>query len=645
MVTEIKTFEYTPKELIDKNHFFAIPIYQRLYAWGEEQIIKLLEDLYSSFQANPNKDYFIGNWVIYQKSENERYDIIDGQQRMTTLWLMGFVLKQYHSNWNSFLFDSNNQKLRLDFIAREGDSKFLMSLFALIDKTETNINKLIDEVKTQKNIAENVDSVNSVMVSALKFINEFVINIDDKEKFANFVFEHTKFVGILLPNGTDLNKYFEVMNNRGVQLEKHEILKARMLLELPEAKRQTYANIWDACANTSVYIESFVSSSNKNQIADFAKNTSINDDFIRIFQNENTEQKKNLSELLKELDEAGARNTSEIPQSKDSNTDDSERYISIVKFSGFLLYVLRLIKNNSSIKIEDKDLISIFNEEFFKGLSEDNKETKTIEFLNELLCYRILFDKYVIKSILKDGDSLWQIRELKAESDGSYIRHSTSDNKNLEMVESFLQVSTQQDIWLSLLLKKIKTEEVTSEDLIEYLEYIDCLLAKERLEKNSQRTVFEQLFKNEQIETIETYSDWAFLDNGTSTPRYWFFKLDYLLWKDKNINKLDKKSTFQFRQNRSVEHVHAQSQNNEINNEWNEKEIDSFGNLALISVNSNSQNNDNNFDVKKAYFKQRTEKYGYESLKLALIFENDNWTKEKCEEHRKSMIEKLKESL
>jgi hypothetical protein len=204
------------------------------------------------------------------------------------------------------------------------------------------------------------------------------------------------------------------------------------------------------------------------------------------------------------------------------------------------------------------------------------------------------------------------------------------------MIESFLQVSTQQDIWLSLLLKKVNSEDITNEKLIEYLEYIDFLLAKERLGENNQRAIFEILFRNEQIESQKLPSDFRFLDNGTSTLRYWFFKLDYLLWRDKK-GELAKIDNFQFRQNRSVEHVHAQSQNNEINNEWDRDEIDSFGNLALISVSSNSQNNDNNFVVKKVYFEQRTEKYGCESLKLALIFENDDWTKEKCKKHGAEM--------
>ena len=616
MATEIKTFEYTPDKMVEDNHFFAIPIYQRLYAWEEDEIRKLLEDLLSSFIAKPANNYFIGNWVIYQNNHNARYDIIDGQQRMTTLWLMGFILRNYYPNWNSFLSDNN--KLRLDFIAREADRKFLETLFS---KQENDIYKVIDEVKAQYKISE---EINPVMVNALKVINEFLEIINNKNDFAKFVFEHTKFVGILLPNGTDLNKYFEVMHNRGVQLEKHEILKVLLLEELPElpeGNRKKYADIWNDCANMNKYIEQNVNSDNngiKSNLSD-------------------------LSGLLQRLDNEGAKNTSEKPDEKQKTTDESKQS-SILNFPSFLLHTLRLFNNDANIKIDDKDLIDIYREQFFKNLPEEKekREEKVEKFLDTLLRYRTLFDQFVIKSISKDNDFLWQIRELK-ESNGIYERRSTEENKPLEVVESFLQVSTQQDIWLSLLMKKISEENITNhDDLIEYLEKIDKLLSTERLNNKSQRAIFEKIFNGEEInsQTINADFDWNFLNQGTSTPRYWFFKLDYLLWKDDNI-KLDKKNVFQFRQNRSVEHIHSQSQNNEMNNIWDKTTIDSFGNLALISVNSNSQNYDNSFEVKKVLFKQRSEKYGYESLKLAVVFENDIWTKQECEEHRRKMIELL----
>ena len=635
MAKEIKTFEYTPSKIVEGNHYFSIPIYQRLYAWEEEEVRKLLEDLLSSIQKPSNKDYFIGNWVIFQKTNNERYDIIDGQQRMTTLWLMGFVLRNYYQNWDDFLFYND---IRLDFIAREGDRKFLSALF---DKKEKDLNKVIDEIRAQNKILE---EINPVMVNALKVINEFVEIINDKHNFAKFVFEQVKFVGILLPNGTDLNKYFEIMNNRGVQLEKHEILKALLLAELTEESRKIYANIWNACANMNKYIES--GTNNKCLFVECSNVAEIDKNFHNLFKQDSNETKSKLSELLQKIDNNEAISISEKP---DSTTNESKQS-SILNFPSFLLHALRLFNNDVEIKIEDKDLINIFEKHFFKTLSEEKEKRirKIEEFINTLLRYRILFDKFVIKSISKDNDFLWQIRELK-ESDGVYERRSTSDNKSLEIIESFLQVSTQQDIWLSLLFKEVSDEKnITNKNLVEYLEKVDKLLSVGRLNNESQRIIFNKLFfkKDDDINTstITTNKNWNILNKGTSTPRYWFFKLDYLIWKAENI-KLEKKDTFQFRQNRSVEHIHAQSRKNEINNVWDKDTdtIDSFGNLALISVSSNSQYSDNSFEIKKGFFKQRSGKYGYESLKLAVVFENKTWTILDCEEHRKKMIELLNE--
>ncbi|MDR0762947.1 MAG: DUF1524 domain-containing protein, partial [Bacteroidales bacterium] len=348
---------------------------------------------------------------------------------------------------------------------------------------------------------------------------------------------------------------------------------------------------------------------------------------------------KKLSEILQDLKEGkyDAKKTNQY-------TEDVEHYSSILKFPSFLLHILRLIKKDDSIKIKDQDLIAIFD----KHLSKEQEEVEN--FFRKLLHYRILFDRYVIKR-LKDDDSPWRIRELKLNNDGSYSRQSKEENRPLEMLEAFLQVSTQQNHWLNFLLNKIGKEEVDNEKLIKHLECFDYFWAKIRLARleSGKQVDLEKLFKT------ETIPNWGLLDNGTNTPRYWFFKLDYLLWKLlwkdtwkdkwKDREKNTRLKNFQFRENRSVEHVHARNQDNEINNKWDEELVDSFGNLALISVSSNSQNSNKSFELKKLLFEPRLIKYGCESLKLAFIFENNEWTKKECKEHKAKMIEILQEDL
>ncbi|MGI7210717.1 DUF262 domain-containing protein [Campylobacter coli] len=88
------------------NIFFEIPPYQRLYEWNKEQIQTLLNDIKTKFEENKNKEYFIGNVVVSKKNnknnqQDVKYLLIDGQQRLTTLFLIGFYLSYKIKNPNN----------------------------------------------------------------------------------------------------------------------------------------------------------------------------------------------------------------------------------------------------------------------------------------------------------------------------------------------------------------------------------------------------------------------------------------------------------------------------------------------------------------------------------------------------------------
>jgi hypothetical protein len=148
----------------------------------------------------------------------------------------------------------------------------------------------------------------------------------------------------------------------------------------------------------------------------------------------------------------------------------------------------------------------------------------------------------------------------------------------------------------------------------------------------------------------------SLLDKGVGTPKYWFHRLDYYLWKEwhnqekpaidgMNARELGEKiEKFQFRHNRSVEHIFPQSLGRD-NEDWKEK-VDCFGNLALISISSNSSYSDQEVREKKTDFVHRTKKYGIESLKQLAIYSNlDSWISNQGEKHRMEMLELLKNSF
>jgi len=101
----------TIKEL--KKYKFRIPLYQREYAWGEDEVEQLIDDLQIFQQRKNNKKYFLGNIVVDKINENY-YDVIDGQQRLTTLYLLMILLE--------------NNVYDLHYEIREVDDKFLKDL-------------------------------------------------------------------------------------------------------------------------------------------------------------------------------------------------------------------------------------------------------------------------------------------------------------------------------------------------------------------------------------------------------------------------------------------------------------------------------------------------------------------------------------
>lgn len=89
----------TPKDIVQQELLYSIPIYQRLFEWDTENIITLLDDLKCQFVLSDGKDdYYIGMLTSTQDA-----DLVDGQQRFTVMMLMGCVLQEYSDVWKGFL--------------------------------------------------------------------------------------------------------------------------------------------------------------------------------------------------------------------------------------------------------------------------------------------------------------------------------------------------------------------------------------------------------------------------------------------------------------------------------------------------------------------------------------------------------------
>ncbi len=677
---EIKSISNKEKYIVAKDIFFEIPPYQRLYEWNKEQIQTLLNDIKTKFEENKNEEYFIGNVVVSKKNnknnqQDVKYLLIDGQQRLTTLFLIGFYLSykiknpNNDSNWKEFIMQGD--KLRISMPIRENEEEVLKRFARFCNESKSNEknNLFVREIKKfPQDICQNISQ-------ALETIaNWFEENAkDDIANFSNFIYNNVKFVFVELAQNTDLNRFFIRMNNRGKQLEKHEILKARLLKNISDKERILYAHIWDICSQMDNYIFQKTSDRKISKLNESNENTIDTIDTIinRSFDKPNQDEEK------------------------------QEKFKSIVDFPTFLLHVYKIC-NKQDITIDKNKLLEIIK-------IEDSGKAKA--FIENLLKYRILFDYFIVKG-KDDKENSYKIRRLDKES-----KKFSKDFDDLAMVQNYLRVAriglyNNYHHWLTPFLKfinndklKISYERVNNEDkpeelqikigdynittdfqcflnklnlnekgLINFLENLDTALAKEQASTEEikkdlldiSNAILDQLkIENDQIDTeniffIEDENSISELDRGTSTPHYWFYRLEYYLWKYsdeenlKDIELSEKKfidiaNNFYFRNLNSIEHVQAQSKANE--KDWDDENIDNFGNLALISSSfnsslSNQDTQDKYLDLQKYINKDNN----VISLKLWLIYalseKNQlNWTFNKAQKHRRQMLEILKKSF
>lgn len=243
------------KRLLSENQY-KIPVYQRNFDWSEPQIQQLIDDIQDYAEKGDNATvYYIGSLVIYEKAG--QFEILDGQQRFTTLCLLTIYLKYRLPNRFDFF-----KKPNLSFESRSKSEFTINKLFEIFCKEESSehassikLPELLSKIDTKK--------ANLSIIEGFKAIDRVIEKKfgDNKDgtllKFANYLMKQVKILPVLVPKNTDVTHYFEVMNNRGEQLEKHEVVKANLLSAVQRDKQAmaTIQRVWMACADMSRYVQ------------------------------------------------------------------------------------------------------------------------------------------------------------------------------------------------------------------------------------------------------------------------------------------------------------------------------------------------------------------------------------------------------
>ncbi len=638
-------FETAVVNLCDlhKMHF-NIPTYQRPYVWGDEQIEKLLGDFYKSYHFNPNQDYYIG--TILTKDRGYESELIDGQQRFTTLWLTAFIfsMKNKSSKIEEFL-KNENATLKMNFEIRTEVEDYF---FKLLEKDKDEGIKIIESHEIAKfpylkNIAKALVTINSIIDS---------IPENELKPFGDFIYQKVYMIKNSTPEKIDLNKLFSTVNSAGIQLEQTDIVKANLLKLIDD--KVLFSKIWESCENMNNFFERNVRNSfpitdwhaiNLCNFIEFDKSIFLYDKQIQDVSDETDNQLFVIDNLPNESIDLYVENKKEA---SDEKRESEEIYCrSIINFGQLLLHTYRL-----HLKSEDlADFEGTFHVnrliEIFKELEKRNNSEEIKRFFLLLWKVRFLFDKYIIKWI-SDVDTKTENLELLNcnKNAESYYSRTKYVKSNISMLQSVLYFTGDylRQFWLTsylgFLVKNHNNLDANSDFLLNKLENIDNSLS---LCKTKTDKVATWELIDSEIEKDFDFIQYLQSNLGTKFQHYWFQKLEYVLWKNWEFEKTKEFENFRIMSKNSVEHIYPQNPENKIKHpELEKKYLDCFGNLVLLSVSQNSEYSNKSVDEKRSMFINRSNTY--DTLKSYYIFiQNPPWTIDKIEEHQREMIDKIKE--
>ena len=652
--------------LFENKQTYIIPMYQRNYAWGEKEIDQLILDIQdyqkqsdqlNLGQTQGNKKYYIGTLVVFERIDGT-YEIIDGQQRFTTLALLAICLKRLSKEEKNVPDMSWFNQFNLDFESRPKSSLTFQALLRG------------DHLQHLKSSEYNADLVQGFEL--LQRAIEKMINQGGLSGFCKYLFENVVIAQVLVPKDTDLNHYFEVMNNRGEQLEKHEILKARLMSVLNQIKDEAdktssmtlFTSIWNATANMERYVQYGFSTTQRDVIfgkdwGDFVPEnaSSLLEIFSRnVEPQEQTNSKSNfqsISEMLKKVPER--------IKNKDTKEEKPERFNSIINFPNFLLQVLQIwlsqTNRNEKVALDDKQLIDQFEKYILLKGQGNQEHERVIEnvkgFMFTLLKCKFIFDQYIVKRDYSTDHDDWSIKRLKRYKDSSsYV--NTLDGDSSEITQKILLLMTAFHVstptlaykyWLNGVLYWLYQNTDKSEsDYFNALQHLARKFIFQRYLNEKQIDYFDLIYGNQTIDDFKI--DQSKLSFGNIENNFVFNYLDFLIYCDAENSNDKVIKNFKFTQRSSVEHFYAQQIEGE-RDKLDHENLHRFGNLCLISSSKNSSIGNRLPSAKRDYFMHEINKGKIDTLKLyrmiQMLGEEKVWKKEQIEEHEKAML-KLFES-
>lgn len=644
---------FSVQQLLSDSHRYLVPMYQRNYAWGEGEINQLIQDVLDYQQKNQNKEqkttYYIGTLVVFERKDGS-FEIIDGQQRFTTLSLLAICLKTLNDKDSCVPDMTWYTKPNIDFESRP---KSIATITALAQGVETHFLK--------------GEEHNADVVNGFELLRKSLLALGDQLKdFCEFLFQYVQITSVHVPKDTNLTHYFEVMNNRGEQLEKHEVIKARLMEVLSRINDESEKNasinaltkVWDATANMEKYVQYGFTPQERHALFgadDWGKFTP-----------------KNFAELLTCL-ETGETDISNISNSsvclmemlqrppskilKGGAEIPTERFNSVINFSNFLLHVVRVWSSCNNVVLDDKKLIEQFETHVLKA---ENPIDTVKSFIFALLKCKYMFDQYIVKRDFANGKDNWSLKRLHWYSDKSVSYLNTFDDKEdgfeginhrTILLLSAFHVSTPTMVykhWLNGALYYLYQQvDINANEYLSVLEKLARRFVFSRfLQSGEGADYYDMIYSDYNAISTSNEIDTSKLIYGNIENNFVFNYLDYLIWCDElcseKPNAIIEEFEFTFRS--SVEHFYPQHPMDGYS-ELPAEYLNRFGNLCLISHSKNSRLSNYQPNAKREHFAVAIADKKIDTLKLyrmiQLLEKDGTWGEVQIKQHEEEMLSLL----
>lgn len=627
---------------------YVIPVYQRNYAWEEDEITALIKDVYDSCRKNANAPYYIGTLVTYKRGDDE-YEVIDGQQRLTTIYIILNAL------------GIKNFRNKLTYGARKVSAS------------------TIDNLKDYPKLGDEVDGgIRNGYKFAEKAINT-IVSKSERQSFEWFFLHLVHIIHYSVPKDVDLNHYFEVMNSRGEQLEKHEIVRSTLSQYLKDKKElATFSRIWEACSEMNIYIQQAFPDGN---VFGYNLHKFKVESFDEIPEQDESEGKDTILNLLQ-------KPISKIEDS--TGTEQNDKFQPIIDFPNFLLIVLKVTRmklgdfDPLAFTLDDKELLN----EFLDALkSVDDKTEFTKRFAFNLLNAKFLLDNYIVHHSLNDkelsGDNPWKLQYYYLETKKKrYLKNLTSTQdvqKELVHLLSMFEVSftpkQRKNYLFYCMMFLFDYYEPSDKEYLEFLQYLadkyfyDVYLNEDCLNERNQPgpNAFDGIIlEGGELNVNEIgYEDVDYKENFENVykrgkydiPLFVFNYTDYILWKKYadalRGNKLASKSpkrraffeelgcsdfeldpfnNFYFsRTRKTLEHYYPQAKAGE-GKPLSTDDINCFGNFAMIGAEANSSGSSWDPKTKLDHYSDgKSDQVSVASLKFKIMMQM-------CQDNHKAML-------